>query len=88
MKDALGKRRPDNYEGLKHYFEHLLYYFFGAFFYFYYIKTLLRTADELSIRSSTGALGKSQPDNYEGLKHGKITVEGDKGVTIEGLQVF
>jgi len=38
--------------------------------------------------SSKGALGKSQPDNYEGLKHGKIKVEGDKGVTIEGLQEY
>ena len=43
--------------------------------------------DNLSTRSSKGPLGQSQPDNYEGLKHGKIKVEGDKGVTIEGLQV-
>jgi hypothetical protein len=39
--------------------------------------------------SRTGEQGKPQPDNYEGLKQGKLdTVKDKSGLTIEGLQEF
>jgi len=35
-----------------------------------------------------GRSGDRQPDNFEGVKQGKIEIEGDKGVTIEGFQEY
>jgi hypothetical protein len=43
----------------------------------------------LTFWSRTGEAGKPQPDNFEGLKAGKLKdVKDDSGLTIEGLQEF
>jgi len=44
--------------------------------------------DEDTAWSPTGRSGDRQPDNFEGVKQGKIEIEGDKGVTIEGFQEY
>ena len=37
----------------------------------------------------TGPAGKRQPDNYEGLKAGKLeNVKDPSGLTVDGLQEF
>jgi len=44
--------------------------------------------DDDTAWSPTGRSGDRQPDNFEGVKQGKIEIEGDKGVTIEGFQEY
>jgi len=47
------------------------------------------TPSRLTFWSRTGEAGKPQPDNFEGLKAGKLKdVKDDSGLTIEGLQEF
>ena len=41
------------------------------------------------IPNRTGPAGKRQPDNYEGLKAGKLeNVKDPSGLTVDGLQEF
>jgi len=44
--------------------------------------------DEDTAWSPTGRSGDRQPDNFEGVKQGKIEIEGNKGLTIEGFQEY